>query len=362
MANLNTFQTQLIEKLFQMESGYVLNFSDRTMSDFFKAELGVDIFDEKYNQGSGSKANRLRGFINNEDNKIIGELFNKLIKYIQNNLLLNNLKEKDYPAKLIDAVTEVANNLTASTTVSNNSIPSSENSIFPNDKFGLFISHKDDNKTEANDLKQSLNIFGISCFVAHEDIEPSTEWQNEIEKALFSMDALLALLSPGFSSSVWTNQEVGVAFGRDCFILSVRSGEDPKGFVGKFQALRPNSDKPFSTAVQIAEHLLNHQKTSEKMKNAYIHALSQASQYAETEKWASIIDLVNSLSDSQAQKIVENYNSSSQRYGCFRLNGGKYGRDKNIADYLNEWTGNKKYVLSNKRIKVNVIYEEDKVL
>lgn len=114
-----------------------------------------------------------------------------------------------------------------------------DNRLFQKDSFRLFISHKDDNKKFANELKKALEVFGISSFVAHEDIEPSTEWQNEIEKALFSMDSLLALLSTGFSASVWTNQEVGVAFGRGIFILSVKAGEDPKGFVGKFQALRP---------------------------------------------------------------------------------------------------------------------------
>ena len=120
--------------------------------------------------------------------------------------------------------------------------------------------------------------------MAHEDIEPSTEWQNEIEKALFSMDSLLALLSTGFSASVWTNQEVGVAFGRGVFILSVKAGEDPKGFVGKFQALRPKNSNMNDLASQIAEQLIKNPRTTKKMKSTYIHALSCASQYAETER------------------------------------------------------------------------------
>lgn len=235
------------------------------------------------------------------------------------------------------------------------SIPSqavdTDNLLFQKDTFRLFTSHKDDNKKTANKLKKALEVFGVSSFVAHEDIEPSAEWQNEIEKALFLMDALLALLSVGFSGSVWTNQEVGVAFGRCIFILSVKSKEDPKGFVGKFQALRPRSTDINDLAIQIAEHLMKNPRTSEKMKSAYIHALSCCSQYSETERWSALLPCVDSLSNEQEVKLLENYNSNSQAYDCFSLNGGKFRSNKNIASYLNEWVTIKRYTLSNKRLK-----------
>jgi len=226
-----------------------------------------------------------------------------------------------------------------------------DNHLFKKDMFRLFISHKDDNKKIANELKQALEVFGISSFVAHEDIEPSTEWQKEIEKALFSMDSLIALLSTGFSGSVWTNQEVGVAFGRGVFILSIKSGEDPKGFVGKFQALRPKSSDVNDLALQIAEQLIKNQKTSEKMKTAYIHTLSCTAQYSETERWSTLLPYIASLSQGQAEKLLKNYNLNSQAYDCFSLNGGRYENNKNIANYLNDWTASKRYTLSNKRIR-----------
>jgi len=225
------------------------------------------------------------------------------------------------------------------------------NRLFKNDSFRVFISHKDDNKKFANELKEALEVFGISSFVAHEDIEPSTEWQNEIEKALFSMDALLALLSAGFSGSVWTNQEVGVAFGRGVFILSVKAGEDPKGFVGKFQALRPKNSNMNDLATQIAEQLMKNSRTSKKMKSAYIFALAATSQWSETERWSALFPSVDSLSSEQIDRLLEIYNSNSEAYNSFSLNGGRYGRDKTIADYLNEWVHNKRYTLQNKRLK-----------
>lgn len=64
-------------------------------------------------------------------------------------------------------------------------------------------------KKEAAALKDSLSIYGISCFVAHMDIHPTKEWQSEIENALSSMDSLVALMTKDFHNSLWTDQEIG---------------------------------------------------------------------------------------------------------------------------------------------------------
>ncbi len=52
------------------------------------------------------------------------------------------------------------------------------------DDVRIFISHVSTNKSEAQELKDYLETFGIKGFVAHSDIKPSKEWQNEIELAL----------------------------------------------------------------------------------------------------------------------------------------------------------------------------------
>ncbi len=45
-----------------MTGGYVLNFSNRTFEEFFREIVGVQIYDSRYDHGSGSKANRIRAF------------------------------------------------------------------------------------------------------------------------------------------------------------------------------------------------------------------------------------------------------------------------------------------------------------
>jgi hypothetical protein len=61
--------------------GYVLDFSDRTFSQFFAAELGVDIYSDKYADFGSSKGKRLRRFLVLADNKTAAIALKKLWDY-----------------------------------------------------------------------------------------------------------------------------------------------------------------------------------------------------------------------------------------------------------------------------------------
>jgi TIR domain len=104
-------------------------------------------------------------------------------------------------------------------------------------RFRLFVSHISKNKDKATRLRDCLTPYGIAAFVAHEDIEPTLEWQTQIERALHAMDAFLAMHTRGFAASNWTQQEVGFAVAKDVKIISLEMGEIPTGFISKQQAL-----------------------------------------------------------------------------------------------------------------------------
>lgn len=79
--------------------------------------------------------------------------------------------------------------------------------MWANGYFRLFISHLTKYKIAARNLKICMKEYGIDCFVAHEDIQVLKEWEIEIENALFSMDALCAIVTPDFRNSDWCEQE-----------------------------------------------------------------------------------------------------------------------------------------------------------
>lgn len=111
MAKLSTNDKQVLEKLFQMGGGYVLNFTNRTMSEFFANDVGINIYDDKYNYASGSKANYLRGFWQIADNNLVGKSVRKLIEYIENQILIGYLAEKDFPGPLMERGRKIAGGL-----------------------------------------------------------------------------------------------------------------------------------------------------------------------------------------------------------------------------------------------------------
>ena len=59
--------------------------------------------------------------------------------------------------------------------------------FWPNGRYRLFLSHVSSHKVAVSKLKDELDLRGVSAFVAHQDIEPSLEWRNEIELGLRSI-------------------------------------------------------------------------------------------------------------------------------------------------------------------------------
>jgi hypothetical protein len=84
MPNIRTLDMKLLDDIFEMGSGYVLDFSDRTMTIFFAEELNVDIDDVAYKDYGTSKAKRLRCYLNKVDPAIAVHTLRVLWDYREN--------------------------------------------------------------------------------------------------------------------------------------------------------------------------------------------------------------------------------------------------------------------------------------
>lgn len=132
-------------------------------------------------------------------------------------------------------------------------------------KFRLFISHLAKEKINATRLKETLEPYNIVGFVAHEDITPTKKWQIEIEKALWTMDAMATIHTKGFSTSVWTQQEIGFALGRGIKVFPLRMDEDPNGFIGADQAILRRSRTAEQVSAEISALISSDAQTKVKM-------------------------------------------------------------------------------------------------
>jgi TIR domain len=135
-------------------------------------------------------------------------------------------------------------------------------------RFRLFISHISKDKLIATRLKDALATYEIAGFVAHEDIHPTLAWQDEIERGLRTMDAMVAVHTKGFGGSFWTQQEIGFALGRGVKVISFKYGEDPTGFIGKHQALSRLDRSAEEIAAEINRLLADDPRTEGRLKAA----------------------------------------------------------------------------------------------
>ena len=83
MPKIKPLDMKLIDLLFEMEGGYVLDFSDRTMSQFFLGELEIDIDDPLFAADGTSKARRLRSFLTLADTPTCVRALKALWQYRQ---------------------------------------------------------------------------------------------------------------------------------------------------------------------------------------------------------------------------------------------------------------------------------------
>lgn len=70
-----------LDDLFDMNGGFVLKFSDRTFTQFFAEELGIDIDEPVYAKNGRSKAKRLRCFLQIVDKPTVIRTLNALWEY-----------------------------------------------------------------------------------------------------------------------------------------------------------------------------------------------------------------------------------------------------------------------------------------
>ncbi|WP_349371173.1 toll/interleukin-1 receptor domain-containing protein [Salinarimonas sp.] len=221
----------------------------------------------------------------------------------------------------------------------------------------LFISHRDGDKAAVHELAGFLDDYGISSFVAHDQIEPTREWRAEIVRALQTMEVMLVYLTPSFHESVWTNQEVGFALGKDIPIITLKLGAtDPRGFIGHEQALRAASDAQ-ETAKRVQRILVDKLGRRERIQAAFVEAFASSPDFAEArERFDRLVAEVPTLTEEQLQTIIFAFAKNDQLSGSIYLNN-HYNRLKN---YLDRATG-RSFMIDGKQIRERkaVAFDED---
>jgi hypothetical protein len=181
----------------------------------------------------------------------------------------------------------------------------------------VFLSHLAAHKVSAAKLQEAFLEFGISCFVAHNDIEPTATWQTEIETALATCDALVALLHPDFHASNWTDQKIGFAMGRGLPIFSVRIGQDPYGFIGRFQAFNATGKDHATLAREIFDAFRKNKQTQQRMGEVLVGMFEESRSFADAKYKIGLLEEVTTWQPTFSSRVLAAIKANSQIQGSW---------------------------------------------
>lgn len=80
-SHLKRLDFDLLDYIFEMGGGFVLDFSNETFSEFFIEELSIDITDKKYREIGTSKAKRLRSYLKQSSKENVIRVLSALWEY-----------------------------------------------------------------------------------------------------------------------------------------------------------------------------------------------------------------------------------------------------------------------------------------
>jgi TIR domain len=192
-----------------------------------------------------------------------------------------------------------------------------EEGTWQNGYFRLFLSHVTANKRFAGEIKTRLATRGVDLFVAHEDIQPSRKWLDQIIRALSTADALAALLTDSFCESQWTDQEVGFALCKQIPIWPLKTNQDPHGFLGQHQALLCDLDDAESTADRLYDALLADPKTAPQLRRGLVARLRWSTDYSTSINVSKQLTNVDGLTHDELRLLSDAVKANGQVGGAY---------------------------------------------
>lgn len=176
-----------------------------------------------------------------------------------------------------------------------------------------FLSYSHQDRHLAGAIKIALDYYGFDTFLAHEDLQPSVEWQQVILQELKGCVVFLPLLTESFAKSDWTDQETGIAIALRKIIVPMKLGLDPYGFIGRYQA-QSFAGAADETSIylpvieeacwNIVKTLASYKKIASEVRDGVIAAFGRSGSFREAGKFALRMQSLEPFSDQQLNEIL----------------------------------------------------------
>lgn len=168
----------------------------------------------------------------------------------------------------------------------------------------VFLSYSTTNKQLVKGIKDELGKYKLSVFLAHEDIRPSIQWQEEILQALGKCDVFLPVLTKEFKASHWTDQEFGVAIALNKLVFPISVNQKPYGFITRYQTHKFFSPEPQSLAVTLLGVLAADRRFKDRLKPGFLHRWCLAGERTQSRLLTPILQQLSPFSYREMNQIL----------------------------------------------------------
>ncbi len=180
----------------------------------------------------------------------------------------------------------------------------------------LFASHLACHEEFVGKVANGLSRYGVKTFVAHQSIELSDEWQDVIEGALRTCDAMLVFLHDGFQESAWCDQEVGFVLERRVPILPLGFDLVPYGFMARFQGARCRDDSARDVTRKVIERLVTTSRAQVPLAEGLTAEFEASGSYDRTRRLYELLTQLPSFKDEQLRRLEAAAETNDQVYDC----------------------------------------------
>ncbi len=187
----------------------------------------------------------------------------------------------------------------------------------------LSYSHKD--RELAGFTKSFLDRYGFDTFLAHQDLQPSEEWQKIILVRLKACTVFLPLLTDAFKQSDWTDQETGIAVALKKIIVPLKVTMNPYGFINKYQAQSLDGGAVDEACWNVIKTLAANAKLGAAIRDGMIQTFGDSGSFAIAASNATKLQSLEPFSDEQLNEIARVGCHNSQIYNGFEAR--RYVRD-----------------------------------
>ena len=184
----------------------------------------------------------------------------------------------------------------------------------------VFISHADEDKKIAKEIAEELRKYdGVNAFVAHDDLDPGTDWKNDLTQHIFDCDSFMIVLTNKFHQAEWTEQEVGIAHAFKKTMIPIRFDKTPTlGFMDDFQATKISYPLVEGEIKNLVDVIVAYSEEGQRQIKRLISRLSSAGSFAQANAFANILfDTTSKFTKEQINMIAKAYLENGQISGAW---------------------------------------------